>query len=348
MNRNIQGLRALAAYGVVGHHVVDSLKNYIAVGRFTASPQIGATGVQIFFVISGFIMVMTTMRRPITPAAFLQHRIIRVVPTYWILTSVATVLLMAGLHILGQGGVAPVQLLKSLAFVPDFTAEASMRLPVLFVGWTLNYEMMFYVLFALCLFVPVPTQRLWAISVALLTLWIAGQSGISDYLAYWGNDIILAFLVGILLCPLDRARALPPRLAIAALPVALAGLALPDLLPALGVAPHGLLVVTMAAGLLVFAVLSLERAGIRLPVGWITRQGDASYALYLVHPFVLQIINKLVLRLGLNASLIGLVGTVVAMMVACGVCGRLFHLWVEMPLYQRVRRPREVPILAVS
>ena len=132
---------------------------------------------QIFFVISGFIMVMTTMRRPITPAAFLQHRIIRVVPTYWILTSVATVLLMAGLHILGQGGVAPVQLLKSLAFVPDFTAEASMRLPVLFVGWTLNYEMMFYVLFALCLFVPVPTQRLWAISVALLTLWIAGQSG---------------------------------------------------------------------------------------------------------------------------------------------------------------------------
>src|SRR5213080_793360 len=58
MNRNVQGLRAVAAYGVVAHHIIDSLNHHI--GHFDIRVNCGAAGVDVFFVISGFIMAATT------------------------------------------------------------------------------------------------------------------------------------------------------------------------------------------------------------------------------------------------------------------------------------------------
>ena len=348
MNRNIQVLRALAAYGVVGHHVIDSLRNYIAIGVFTANPQVGATGVNIFFVISGFIMVLTTMDRSITPSEFIMNRIRRIVPIYWILTFVTIVALCAGLHIFNETTLGANRVIDSLFFLPNIAPDDVVVRPILFVGWTLNYEMMFYLIFAMFLFLPIKALRFWGIAAVLIGLWLVGTTGRSAYARYWGDDIVLAFLVGALLWPLARAYPMRSGLAFAAIPLALIGLALPDLLPGLNAMPHSGLVVTVAAGVLVFAGVSLEQAGHSVRSGWLTQQGDASYSLYLIHPFVLQLLGKLSMKTGLNTSVAGLVVTVVIMMVASGYAGLMFHRFVENPITQRLRRREARLRFAVS
>ena len=337
MNHNLQALRALAAYGVVGHHIIDGLRNYIAIGRVTVNPAVGATGVNIFFVISGFLMMLTTSARPVTPRAFIAHRIARVVPTYWLLTGLATLLMLAGFALFARTGVDPRAVLTSLAFLPDLRAGGVVMKPLLFVGWTLNYEMMFYALFAIGLLLPTPRRRCLATCAAILLLWVAHLSRPDPLLAYWGDDIIIAFALGMLLWGAVRTWPLPRPVALACLPVSLVGLALPDLVPALAAALHGGLVVTAAAGLLVFAAVSLERRGASVGSGWLERQGDASYALYLVHPFVLQCVGKLAIVSGLNRTAAGLGLTVDAMLIASGIAATIFHRQVERPLARRLR-----------
>ena len=118
-----QYLRALASIGVVAFHT----------GRATI---LGQAGVDVFFVISGFIMWMVTIK-PIGPGQFLWHRVVRVVPLYWIAT-----LIMAAV----RGSSAP-DAIESLLFWPHRDAGGQVW-PVLVQGWTLNFEMFFYLVFA--------------------------------------------------------------------------------------------------------------------------------------------------------------------------------------------------------
>jgi exopolysaccharide production protein ExoZ len=126
--KSIQILRAAAALGVL----LDHAGRWLDVAPIV---DIGAAGVDLFFVISGFIMVYTSERlfgQTGAPQRFLARRIIRIVPLYWTLTAFAALVLF---------GFGP-NTLGSYLFIPTH------RGPILTVGWTLNYEMMFYSLFA--------------------------------------------------------------------------------------------------------------------------------------------------------------------------------------------------------
>lgn len=144
----IQYLRGVAALMVVWHHAAGMVPWMADLFR----PRWGALGVDVFFVLSGFIMVVATHRRPVTPWTFMRQRIVRVVPLYWLLT---LVLVAAALALPGQFRsvvVDPAHVLKSLLFIPHDAPGAPGELaPVLVPGWTLNYEMFFYACFALTL-----------------------------------------------------------------------------------------------------------------------------------------------------------------------------------------------------
>lgn len=138
---SIQSLRALAALAVVVVHAADGAAANSGNRHFGEVASIGAAGVDVFFVISGFIMYVTACSRPITPQRFLLDRFSRIVPLYW----VATFLLMAVL-VVGKAPIPDIRyLLASLALVPVDP------LPYLGVGWTLVYEMFFYALLAAAL-----------------------------------------------------------------------------------------------------------------------------------------------------------------------------------------------------
>src|SRR5215467_2504234 len=148
----IQFLRALAAAAVVAFHVrFDFVNNVSPPGFLPAAFNLGAAGVDLFFVISGFVMVYSSeslFGRPNAPATFLLRRIVRIVPLYWLMTSVMLAYVLA--RGFGPSDASPQLALASYFFIPYRRPSGAMD-PLYGIGWTLNYEMFFYVVFAVAM-----------------------------------------------------------------------------------------------------------------------------------------------------------------------------------------------------
>ena len=144
----VQGLRATAALLVVVNHSVLTLIE--KAGHDTAYQSVawmlGSIGVKIFFLISGFIMTVAHHQdfgMHGAPTGFLRRRFMRIVPLYWLATAVYVI------KINFQGASTPVaDVLRSTAFIP-YVNHAGIMEPVYGLGWTLNYEMFFYTIYAL-------------------------------------------------------------------------------------------------------------------------------------------------------------------------------------------------------
>jgi exopolysaccharide production protein ExoZ len=272
--RSIQYLRGLAAFGVLAFHAAER-----AGGAFGT----GAAGVDVFFVISGFIMWVVTCRKAPSPGRFLIKRVQRIVPLYWAVT-----LATAALAVFVPGAFPHMQvtgeaLAKSLAFIPYRDPEGLIA-PLVVPGWTLDFEMFFYLLFAGGLLAPA-RLRPWLVAGALaLLVGLRPFVDPSNPLASTYTDpILLEFAAGVGLGWLWSNQRLPAaRAGWALVALGLAGFA------AVGVAGID---VSMArplwwgvpAFLLVCGAVAIERAG-PVPDLWPLRAlGDASYSVYLIH-----------------------------------------------------------------
>ena len=163
----IDGLRAIAVLSVIFFHAgLDAIPG-------------GYLGVDIFFVISGFIICFVADDR--RPAEFMWDRIARVVPLYWLLTLAATAVAFIDPSLFKSTIADPALVLQSLLFIPFVKANLTMQ-PVLFVGWTLNYEMFFYLVFALC--APLAA---W-VRVGLITLGFVGLALLNPLLEPQGGQ----------------------------------------------------------------------------------------------------------------------------------------------------------------
>jgi exopolysaccharide production protein ExoZ len=162
--RWIQYLRGIAAMMVVWHH---SLGQIPATQEFIRLPELGSWGVQLFFVISGFIMLVTTWEKPITPVDFMRNRLRRIVPLYWIVTIALVAIAIGAPAVFKTLKWDELALAKSLVFVPYWNLTfPDMIAPLLLPGWSLNYEMFFYLMFAITLFLG----RKWRVPVMVGTM----------------------------------------------------------------------------------------------------------------------------------------------------------------------------------
>src|SRR5262249_55839896 len=110
---------------------------------------VGHAGVDIFFVISGFVMAVTAGRANYPAGVFLQRRIIRIVPLYWAATFFTAGLLLIAPGLFRDNVVTLKHFLLSLFFIPHVSPDSAHDLsPLIKIGWTLNFEMFFYVVFA--------------------------------------------------------------------------------------------------------------------------------------------------------------------------------------------------------
>lgn len=186
MISNIQVLRAFAAINVVLFHIIGTSISYSQdVSIFRYFEGWGANGVDIFFVISGFVMLHTQLIRRRSPYEFFKNRAIRIVPIYWLLTIFVLTLFIALPSIFREMVVTPVWVFSSLFFTSSiFTGEH----PVVYVGWTLEWEMLFYLTFTVSLFF-----KSWRLQVAFVVVFLAFFSVFS------GNWIVLEFLFGMLI-----------------------------------------------------------------------------------------------------------------------------------------------------
>ncbi|MDQ0473046.1 acyltransferase family protein [Labrys wisconsinensis] len=354
-DRNIYGvqyLRALAAIFVVYFHTHVYTESF----AWSLPRAFGASGVDLFFVISGFIMMTITARSNVSPAQFLLRRFLRIVPLYWVVT---LIIVVAGL-------VYPPSMLKnavsfehvglSMLFIPHRNPVDFSNAPFFKLGWTLNYEVYFYLVFAtLLLFLRTPRGRLMAMTLYAATvsiLYIAIEPAGSIPQVYW-NPIIIEFwmgtLVGYLFLKGDLS-ALPRGLALALVPICLAMMMafVPD--DSVRIQIHG-----VASAVLLMAVLSLEMRGSLPRRSLPNLLGDASYSIYLVHPLVesmARVVTK-VAHLPVDNAALGAV-LVVATTVVSVAGGVAAHLWIEKPLLAALRRlvergrpaPMAVPVAA--
>lgn len=336
INYNIQALRALAAYAVVSHHIIDSFKNYIAIDKFDWDINLGSFGVELFFVISGYIMIATNSSKSQSYLIFLAHRLIRVAPMYWILTLAASALMLFGFRIFGGREFSAQHLIASLLFLPYFI-DGKIVAPILFVGWTLNYEMFFYLLFAMSMILKIENARaitLITVLAALIALRVIYPGNITEYI---GNEIILGFGCGIIVWLLTKKTKLGRSFGFAGLAGGLIGLILIDFFHIDKMA-HGSLLVSIAAAAITAGTISLEQMGISAGRGWLVHQGNASYTVYLIHPFVIQFLGKAALITHLNDTPAGLIIVATLMFALSAVSGTILHLWVEVPLSNRLRQ----------
>jgi exopolysaccharide production protein ExoZ len=335
--RSIQILRAVAAILVViGHAFHDS--SYIA--QYTERPAIDLPffewgfGIDIFFVVSGFIMTYTTADTFGCPGAaptFLKRRFIRIAPMYWLMTTG-----LIGVAIVAPSFLnVPIENLRSIItsylFIPDIRGNGEVR-PILATGWTLNYEMFFYAIFACCLTLPRRRGVLWLCGFFVALSAIGGIARLPGVvLPFWANSIVLEFVLGVLIGLASRARftlsarggwlltAVAIVLAVSLGPLWGWNHALPQFV--CGGIPAALLVLAAALA----PSLSPGRV-----VTFLVTLGDASYSLYLTHPFVVRPLRNVWIGLDGGRLPLGLYVTVcVAVAVAASVV--IFQL-IEKPL----------------
>lgn len=334
MLNGLQNLRAVAAYAVVAFHIVEQLifGFGLPLPRFT----LGEAGVDLFFVLSGFVMVHVTGASE-TPGEFLGKRVGRIVPLYWVATTLAIALVLIMPTALQRADLSLASVIASYAFIP-YPDGAGILQPILFVGWTLNYEMSFYVLFAAALVFPQRWRVLAVMGLIAFLLVAARTAPIGTLSDFYGQFIILEFAAG---CAIAWALRQPAVSAVVArTPIwplmVLSGFAF---IGAAMMEPtfesrafwYGLPAIAM-----VFAVAGqdLHRKPVRSSI--LGTLGDASYSAYVLHPLILAVLGAVILKVTGQSWLGGAMfalSSLAATMIAAAISLRLL----ERPANRAVR-----------
>lgn len=291
---------------------------------------VGQAGVDVFFVISGLIM-WTITEKPAAPSGFLFDRVIRIVPMYWLATMVFVV---GGLfHVFSHLILTVPYVIASLFFVPWPSPEYGMIWPVLVPGWTLNYEMVFYLLIALAQLLPRRLQLPALLAVLASAVGLGVWLQPTQYVAkFYTQPIILEFGVGLAFGALRGAGRLPGRVVSALLIVlGIAAYAGQTILHLNG---ERLFYYGLPAAVLVLGVIGLERSGVPFRFEPLKYAGDGSYSIYLFHTFALILILKLL------PSHIGAWAMLPVAAAAAGVSLGAYQ-WIERPLVNRLRSLRK-------
>ncbi|MFZ4893533.1 acyltransferase family protein [Plantibacter sp. Mn2098] len=331
----VQALRFVAAAVVVVTHSMFYTQERLDQGA--AIWHGGEAGVDIFFVISGFVMMIASGMRQHEPGDwkyFSMRRIVRIVPMFWIALTVkiATMLVLPAAVLHAQ--LTPSTVVFSYLFIPNRNSEGRVE-PLLGVGWTLTFEMMFYLIFAIALFVRVrPVVFAGLVLVGLAVGSIFRPPGDWPAWAVYFDPIVLYFLVGMLIAlvvtkPAFRRLRYPVFGALVAILVVVA------LLPGADLSlDRGSPVRMLGVAAIVYGVVLLEP----ILTGRIPRQvlflGDASYSLYLFHPLIAPIVPVVLARLGIISAPLSIVLAVAVAIIG----GALVYRWIERPITGQLRR----------
>lgn len=302
------------AYSRLMRTVPEAATHTVLFGSETRSSW-GHLGVDFFFVLSGFIMAWTNWNRfarPSYPGEFLARRIARVVPMYWIATTVALVLLLSQPALFSHGQRPVVSwILKSYFFVPALSPGGYELSPLVGLGWTLNFEMYFYLLFAFALVL----SRRHALLALLGFLAASVAFGLAVppvgapmlEVTSW---LLLEFALGVgLAVALRLQRALSREAAWTILVLGTIELfatmhVIPQEIDTFGIHFGRFLLWGIPVAAVLYALLSLPSTWVRsLPGRTMARWGDAGYSIYLFQVFCLPAIALVMRRLHLERVL---------------------------------------------
>lgn len=337
---NIQALRGAAALMVLFAHVKGAEIDYGGTG--TILPHflyMGVVGVDLFFLISGFVMTHVALsgaRGSGAARRFIYNRAARIYPVYWSATLILMVL-YAGKHVLFA---------EATPFpnpVETFLLSPSDFYPLVPVGWTLVHEMYFYVVFALFVFwgaarLPQFLAGWVTIIVAALAL---GAFGANAWTKVVFNPLTFEFVAGAgvaLVVKSGVTRFALPALAAGAAIFAIQALVFADRLypDVMGQFALRAAIFTPAFALILYGAAAIEKSGALAP-SWLRKTGDASYSLYLIHVPVFLVVGKLISISVADAQLDNML-LIAAFTIAAIAAGFALHYFVERPLLDATKR----------
>ncbi len=271
----VQYLRGFAALAVVVYHLSQRWESFAGVPALETL----RSGVDVFFVISGFVMVWSTNAGArLSARDFMARRIIRIVPLYWVVTTLVLVALLVAPAAIWWTGTYPLHTIGSFLFLPLENPRIGAIYPVVPLGWTLLFEMFFYLCFALAIMLGrrEPKRVMTILIASMVGFVLLGQLvQLPEALDFYARPILLEFVFGMIAGLLVRRFVGPqwPWLALAIFSLA-ALIFLPDMPNSWRALRFG-----VPAVLLVHAAIHVA--------GWNSgfwhRMGDMSYSLYLAH-----------------------------------------------------------------
>jgi peptidoglycan/LPS O-acetylase OafA/YrhL len=347
----VQMLRGFAASAVVLFHLLPFEQKYLT--GPTIMPDtlvVGQAGVDVFFVISGFIVTTVSINhagRPRDSLDFLIRRFWRIYPAYWVYYAVLVAVYFSAPGLINHSAHRGPSLLDS------FTLWPSDAPPLLLVAWTLSFELYFYLVFSVLLCV-VPRSRLGVVLPLWATLVIGGRlamplhhTALMDVVC---NPLNLEFMTGCaiaLWAPLVRHQIglllIVAGIAWGVMLTQFVGPAAPFQNVWLRVAVFG-----GSAALIVAGCAVWERPGITRVPGVLRQLGDASYSLYLSHLLTIGLVGLMwrhVIQLTTQPAFTSLPVHVTALISAFAASvgvGMLSYRLIETPLIGMMKRVRPI------
>ncbi|BCQ29480.1 acyltransferase family protein (plasmid) [Caballeronia sp. NK8] len=336
---SLQGLRGIAAGLVVAFHSVASLKMSGWAPEYTSGFAVwGMAGVDIFFVISGFVMVLTTANRPRgieSAQKFMLARLIRIAPMYWILTTFMVMLLLLAPSAFNKEKFSIARTITSYLFLPYEVRDAGHSYPVLYVGWTLAYEMFFYVVFAISLCFAERPMRYCVVAI-FMTLGIGSLLIQPDafYLRFITNPMMLEFVFGCMIGWIyTRGMKFPKLLSAALVAAGIFGLAMS---PITAEMENRFILAGIPSASLVAGLVFWESANGWIPKFVLLSVGDASYSIYLTHTLTVPIFARGLGHFDKSRALQGDIACLL-LVIASTLVGYVVYRAMERPLSKALR-----------
>jgi exopolysaccharide production protein ExoZ len=330
----IQYLRGVAAVMVAFAHANEQFMTDL----HRAWRDIGWSGVDLFFVISGFVMTYTTATHSYTRSGFFLRRLARIAPMYWLMTLVTALLAISAPRLFQTTHFGWTNLIESLLFIPSRDPVTGHIEPLLHLGWTLNYEMFFYCWFAILLALSAFKRTVvLAIVFSAFGVCAAIFHPTSVLLGVYGSPVTFEFLFGCFVGALyiqGRLSNAPISLCCA---MALMGVCLLIYGALLNDSTnHREIFRGVPAAIVILSMLAID---LKFPFRsyWLHKLGDATYSIYLTHIFVVMGVRKVWLAVHLSTSGPAAYLFVAVCVVGAAVVGMAAYEFVEKPLTGRAK-----------
>jgi peptidoglycan/LPS O-acetylase OafA/YrhL len=344
--RCLQTLRAIAALLVVFYHIHENFREVMGVIPFGGLFGSGFRGVDLFFVLSGFIIAYVhapDLGRPLRLSNYLFNRAARIYPAVWIMSAFAV-----GLYAFGFGGAD-----KAGKLAAGSIAASVLLLPqagdaLVNVSWSLKYEIFFYLVFAvviLDLWIGLALLAAWQLAVLAASIWFPPEAmGLGGF---YLRSLCLDFSVGLGCAWLIGNRGFVAAMQPPALQWALLVSGIAAFLGGMAAArtPSAGVACAVGSGAIIVGMILLERSErVWMPAALVLL-GNASYSIYLVHFSIIKLLAVLVAHFDAiprNA----------VVFLACGalgvVAGVAFDRWLDQPIQRFLQRRLKPALLGKS
>jgi len=321
-------MRAIAAFLVVLTHVATKGAKY------SSDPlswfNVGGAGVDLFFIISGFIMCHTVEHKEANFPSFIKARVHRIIPLYWTLTTFALIVFLISPEMINSSG-GNTDIITSYFLFPTeskFLVQA---------GWTLTYEFFFYFLFSSSFIVKKSYRYFFPIVIIAAIVSISFIRKPANYqIKYLTDSILLEFVFGILAFYFARNVKARSVFGIPLIVLSIAAMAFvndPSFSDMPRVIRFGMPAWVFFIGMTIMEPW-FQKYSSNVIFKVLREMGNSSYSLYLTHPFSLVILSMAFSRIGLNKFAIPFV---ILLSIGAVISGHLCYLFIEKPLSRLTR-----------